>query len=76
MGFVHPVFEGLLQELGIELDSRKNVQVTAQMATNVEKVFATGDAANGASLVVTAIASGKRVARQIDEYLNSDPATK
>jgi len=71
MGFVHPVHEGLLQELGVELDARKNVQVNTQMATNLEKVFATGDAANGASLVVTAIASGRRAARRIDEFLNS-----
>ncbi|MEN8204336.1 MAG: FAD-dependent oxidoreductase [Bacteroidota bacterium] len=69
MGFVHPVHEGLLQELGIDLDSRKNVQVNTQMATNVGKVFATGDAAKGASLVVTAIASGRKAARQIDDYL-------
>jgi len=76
MGFVHPVYEGLLQELGIDLDTRNNVAVNAQMATSVEKVFASGDAANGASLVVTAIASGRRVARRIDDYLRSDPAVE
>jgi glutamate synthase (NADPH/NADH) small chain len=76
MGFVHPVYEGLLQELGVNLDSRKNVQVNSQMATNLEKVFATGDAANGASLVVTAIASGRKVARRIDEFLISSPEAK
>jgi glutamate synthase (NADPH/NADH) small chain len=41
------------------------------MATNVEKVFAAGDAASGASLVVNAIASGRRVAKKIDEFLIS-----
>ena len=71
MGFVHPVHEGLLEELGIDLNLRKNVQVDQQMATNVDKVFASGDAANGASLVVTAIASGRRVAKRIDDYLIS-----
>ena len=76
MGFVHPVYEGLLQELGVDLDSRKNVQVNSRMATNLEKVFATGDAANGASLVVTAIASGRRAARRIDEFLILDPEAK
>ena len=60
-----------MEELGINLDLRKNVQVNNQMATNQEKVFATGDAVNGASLVVTAIASGRRVARRMDEFLNS-----
>ena len=71
MGFVHPIHEGLLQELGIELNLRQNVGINNQMATNLEKVFGSGDAVNGASLVVTAIASGRRAARRIDDYLNS-----
>jgi glutamate synthase (NADPH/NADH) small chain len=75
-GFIHPVHEGLLQDLKIGLDSRKNVNVNAQMATNVEKVFAAGDAINGASLVVTAIASGRRVAKRIDDYLKSTGVKK
>jgi glutamate synthase (NADPH/NADH) small chain len=41
------------------------------MTTNVKKVFAAGDAASGASLVVNAIASGRRAAKKIDEYLSS-----
>ncbi len=70
MGFVHPVHDGIVEELGIELDHRKNIGVNrSRMATNVEKVFATGDAVNGASLVVTAIASGRRAAKRIDDYL-------
>jgi glutamate synthase (NADPH/NADH) small chain len=73
MGFVHPVHEGLLSELGISLDMRKNVQVDNRMATNIDKVFATGDSVNGASLVVTAIASGRRTAKRIDDYLISGP---
>jgi glutamate synthase (NADPH/NADH) small chain len=70
MGFVHPVHEGLVTELGIGLNYRKNIGVDASnMATNVGKVFATGDAVNGASLVVTAIASGRRAAKKIDDFL-------
>jgi glutamate synthase (NADPH/NADH) small chain len=69
MGFVHPVHEGLLTELGVELDPRKNIQLNPEMSTNLEKLFATGDAANGASLVVTAIASGRKVAKKIDDFL-------
>jgi len=69
MGFLHPIHEGLLKELDIELNPRKNIQVNQKMSTNLQKVFATGDAATGASLVVTAIASGRRVARKIDEFL-------
>lgn len=71
MGFVHPVHEGLLTELEISLNGRKNVEINQSMATNVEKVFAAGDAASGASLVVNAIASGRRVAKKIDRYLSS-----
>jgi len=71
MGFVHPVHEGLLAELDISLDIRKNIAIDLSMATNVEKVFATGDAASGASLVVTAIASGRKAAKNIDEYLHT-----
>ncbi|MDF1574306.1 MAG: glutamate synthase subunit beta [Bacteroidales bacterium] len=72
MGFVHPVHEGLLTELNISLDSRKNVLVDPSMATNVKKIFAAGDAASGASLVVNAIASGRKAAKKIDEFLGSE----
>lgn len=71
MGFVHPVHEGLLTELGISLNHRKNVAVNNEMSTNINKVFATGDSINGATLVVTAIASGRRVAKRIDDFLIS-----
>lgn len=72
MGFVHPVHEGLLTELEIDLNNRKNIHVNHSMSTNVNKVFAAGDAASGASLVVNAIASGRRVAKKIDEFLTSE----
>ncbi|RLD70099.1 MAG: glutamate synthase [Bacteroidetes bacterium] len=71
MGFIHPVHEGLLAELDISLDSRKNIGIDLSMATNIDKVFAAGDAASGASLVVNAIASGRRAAMKIDEFLSS-----
>lgn len=71
MGFVHPVHEGILTELGISLNSRKNIDINPAMVTNVKKVFAAGDAASGASLVVNAIASGRRAAKKIDEFLLS-----
>ena len=70
MGFVHPVHEGLLAELGVELNPGKNIQIDQSMSTNLKKLFATGDAANGASLVVTAIASGRRAAKKIDDFLS------
>lgn len=69
MGFVHPVLEGLLSELEVELDPRKNVKVDQNQLTSRQKVFAAGDTINGATLVVNAIASGRKVARGIDLYL-------
>ncbi len=69
MGFVHPVYEGLLEELNIERDGRKNVAIDAASQTSVPHVFAAGDAASGASLVVRAIASGRKAAQEIDKFL-------
>lgn len=69
LGFVHPVLDGLLSELGVELNMRKNIKVDDHNLTSLPKVFAAGDSVSGASLVVNAIASGRRVARDIDVYL-------
>ena len=71
MGFVHPVIEGLLSELEIELTQRNNIKVSANQSTSRQKIFATGDAVNGASLVVNAIASGRKVAKEIDRFLRN-----
>ena len=72
MGFVHPVYEGLLEGIKVELRHRKNVDIDQEMATNIDKVFAAGDAVNGASLVVTAIASGRKASNKIDDYLTHE----
>ena len=69
LGFVHPVLEGLLTEAGIELDGRKNVKVDKNQLTSCHKIFAAGDTISGASLVVNAIASGRRAAKEIDRFL-------
>ncbi len=69
MGFVHPVQEGLLDSLGLEYTVRGNVRVDKNHQTSKEKVFAAGDSISGASLVVTAIMSGRRAAISIMEYL-------
>jgi len=71
LGFVHPVHEGLLTELGVNFDARGNVAVDRQNQSNVTKVFAAGDAAMGASLVVRAIASGRKVAEDIHKKLTT-----
>lgn len=69
MGFVHPVLEGLLTELELELNQRNNIKVNQNLLTNRQKVFAAGDSIEGASLIVTAIASGRKVAKEIDKFL-------
>ena len=70
MGFVHPQHEGMLQELGVELDERGNVKATEkQFNTSIPKVFSAGDMRRGQSLVVWAISEGRECARKVDEYL-------
>jgi glutamate synthase (NADPH/NADH) small chain len=69
MGFVHPVHEGLIKELGLDLDQRGNVKIDGSFSTSKKGVFAAGDAANGASLVVTAIAKGRDAAEHVHKYL-------
>ncbi|KHD07620.1 glutamate synthase [Candidatus Thiomargarita nelsonii] len=68
MGFMHPVHEGMLEELGVALDGRKNVQAN-NYQTSIDKVFAAGDMRRGQSLVVWAIREGRQAARAVDEYL-------
>jgi glutamate synthase (NADPH/NADH) small chain len=69
MGFVHPVLEGLLSELELELDQKRNIRVNENLSTSQRKVFAAGDSVSGASLVVNAIASGRKAAKEIDLFL-------
>lgn len=70
MGFVHPRHEGLLNELGVELDEKGNVKATEKAyQTNINKVFAAGDIRRGQSLVVWAISEGRECARKADEFL-------
>jgi glutamate synthase (NADPH/NADH) small chain len=69
LGFVHPVHEGLVTELGLSLDARGNIATDKSSTSNVAKVFAAGDAAIGASLVVRAIALGRKVAEDIHKTI-------
>ncbi|MEA2962718.1 MAG: glutamate synthase small chain, partial [Alphaproteobacteria bacterium] len=70
MGFVHPVHEGLLKTLGVDLDPRGNVRAnTADYETSLPKVFSAGDMRRGQSLVVWAIREGRLCARAIDQFL-------
>ena len=64
MGFVHPVHEGMIEELGVALDERNNVKADQEnYRTSVEKVFTAGDMRRGQSLVVWAIREGRQCAR-------------
>lgn len=69
MGFTGPVRTGLLDQLGVKLDTRGNVAVDANYLSSVPHVFAAGDVRRGQSLVVWAIAEGRKAARGIDEFL-------
>jgi len=69
IGFLHPEHSGLFADLGIALDGRGNVKTSAGYMTSVDKVFAAGDMRRGQSLVVWAIAEGRRSAACIDKYL-------
>jgi glutamate synthase (NADPH) small chain len=68
IGFTNPEHEGLLGDLGVELDRRGNVKA-GTFKTSIDGVYAAGDARTGASLVVTAIAEGRRCARVVDRDL-------
>lgn len=69
MGFVHPLQEGLLNDLDVEFDERGNVKTDNNLMTNVDAVFSCGDMERGQSLVVHAIASGRSCAKKIDLFL-------
>jgi len=69
LGFLHPEKKGLIRELGLDLDQRGNVKTDEAFMTSRKNVFACGDMRRGQSLVVWAIAEGRRAAACIDEYL-------
>ncbi len=70
MGFVHPIHEGLLQELGVALDERGNIRAgTQDYQTSLNKVFTAGDMRRGQSLIVWAIREGRQCAHAVDEFL-------
>jgi glutamate synthase (NADPH/NADH) small chain len=70
MGFVHPVHEGMIKSLGVELDPRGNVKAdVVNYKTSHAKVFACGDMRRGQSLVVWAIREGRQAAHSVDKAL-------
>jgi glutamate synthase (NADPH/NADH) small chain len=69
MGFTGPVRGGMIEDLGLALDARGNIATNENYMSSVPGVFAAGDARRGQSLVVWAIAEGRKAARGIDEFL-------
>jgi glutamate synthase (NADPH/NADH) small chain len=69
MGFTGPVKGGMVEQLGLKLDGRGNVVADENYMTSVEGVFAAGDMRRGQSLVVWAIAEGRKAARGLDLFL-------
>ena len=70
MGFVSPVVEGMLEQLGVELDGRQNVLAdTDAYKTSHDKVWTAGDMRRGQSLVVWAIREGRQCAHSVDKAL-------
>ena len=70
MGFVHPIHEGLVNNLSLKLDQRGNVEADEiNFKTSSDKVFVAGDCRRGQSLVVWAISEGRKCAERIDNFL-------
>ena len=74
MGFTGPVRNGMLEQLGVALDQRGNVQTDASSMTSVAGVFAADDMRRGQWLVVWAISEGRKAALGVDAYLRAETA--
>ncbi|MCX6149869.1 MAG: glutamate synthase subunit beta [Ignavibacteriales bacterium] len=69
MGFIHVEHGSLVKDLNIEIDNRGNIKVDSNYMSSTNGFFATGDTITGASLVVRAINSGRKVAEAVNNYL-------
>jgi glutamate synthase (NADPH/NADH) small chain len=76
MGFTGPVKSGLLDNLGVKYDARGAVSVDNNFMSNLDGVFAGGDTKRGASLIVWAIAEGRKMAAGINQYLHANRSAK
>ena len=74
MGFTGPEREGLVEQLGLELDERGNVRRDASYASSRPGVFVAGDCGRGQSLIVWAIAEGRAAASYVDAFLTGETA--
>jgi glutamate synthase (NADPH) small chain len=71
MGFLGPVKNGMIEQLGVKLDTRGNIATNADYMTSVDGVFAAGDMRRGQSLVVWAISEGRKAAAAVDRHLTA-----
>jgi glutamate synthase (NADPH) small chain len=76
MGFLGPVRNGMIKELGVQLDNRGNVATDQNYMSSVPGIFAAGDMRRGQSLVVWAIAEGRNAAARVNAYLRSTKAVE
>jgi glutamate synthase (NADPH/NADH) small chain len=76
MGFLGPVRNGMIEQLGVNLDPRGNVATDANYMSSVPGVFAAGDMRRGQSLVVWAISEGRKAAAGVDKYLRATTAVR
>jgi glutamate synthase (NADPH/NADH) small chain len=74
MGFLGPEKPGLVEQLGVDLDERGNVQRGQDYQSSRPGVFVAGDAGRGQSLIVWAIAEGRAAASYVDAYLTGETA--
>jgi len=71
MGFLGPQTDGVVEQLGVELDERSNIKRDKAFMSSVPGVFVAGDAGRGQSLIVWAIAEGRSAAAGVDAYLTT-----
>ena len=76
MGFLGPVTNGMIEQLGLVLDARGNVATDENYMSSVDGVFAAGDMRRGQSLVVWAISEGRKAAAAMHQYLNALSQTR
>lgn len=76
MGFLHPQHTGMLTDLGVSFDARGNVQTDKDYQTSIPGIFSAGDMRRGQSLVVHAIAEGRKLAKSVDIYLMGETALR
>ena len=69
LGFTGPETSPILEQLGVALDKRGNVDRSETYETSIESVFTCGDMGRGQSLIVWAIAEGRSCAASVDEFL-------